>query len=319
MGSAGPLGLSIYAAREAWPVLAQTLRCALAGVARRPVCIDVIVNGNTALAHEAAAACPSSFDHLGSARLRIWNVAFGDKANAWNQYVHTIAPAAEAYVFIDGYARVRPDAIERLVCRLQADPQALAASGLPQSGRSAARDAARMQQAGGMHGNLYALKASALLEIRRSGFRLPLALYRTDGTLGAALGFGMNLFPRVWRPKERIVFEPLAKWDVTGLRWWRPADLRTQARRVLRQAQGQLENEAVKDHFAVRGLPFQQLPDTAPGLVHTWMERCPAEAGSLLRRAPLVRRALRQMQQPRDWALAAAAPQLAWDSSPTAG
>jgi hypothetical protein len=42
--------------------------------------------------------------------LRIWSITVGDKAFAWNEYLHRIWPASAMTFFIDGYAEVRSDA-----------------------------------------------------------------------------------------------------------------------------------------------------------------------------------------------------------------
>src|SRR5690242_9050779 len=42
--------------------------------------------------------------------VRLFEIRFGDKSNAWNQYVHALAPAASMHVFVDAYAVVAPDA-----------------------------------------------------------------------------------------------------------------------------------------------------------------------------------------------------------------
>jgi hypothetical protein len=69
--------------------------------------------------------------------LRIWSIPLGDKANAWNQYIHHLWAGQELVFFIDGYVRLNSDAIELLGGAVQSDPQALGGSGVPTVGRSA--------------------------------------------------------------------------------------------------------------------------------------------------------------------------------------
>jgi hypothetical protein len=54
-------------------------------------------------------------------------IALGDKANAWNVYVHEVAPEAEVHFFIDGDVRIRPASFRRLCQALRTQPHAHAA------------------------------------------------------------------------------------------------------------------------------------------------------------------------------------------------
>ena len=225
---------------------------------------------------------------------------WGDKSNAWNVYLHDLAPVARTYVFVDGYARIDATAIHSLMATLAADPAALGASGVPRSGRSARRTAAVMQTEGGLHGNLYALTRPSLLALRTMGWRLPLGLYRSDAVIGAALAWGLDAVPRDWQPRTRIALAPAAGWSIPTLRWWHPADWRTHQRRLTRQRQGRLENAAVRDLYAVRRAPLNALPATVQELVGQWRQRAPDAAAALLRQRGMARAADR-LAAPHDW------------------
>ena len=307
--------VSVYSSRESSDVLAQTLRCCLWATTGMNASVDVIVNGNPSLASIAANLPVVRATVGGKIRLRVWNVMLGDKAFAWNEYVHRLAPPAQTYVFIDGYVQVEEGSLKRMSQILQNADNALAATGLPTTGWSAAKVSASMRRNGGIHGNLYALKANAMAEFRRIGFKLPLGLYRTDSTLGAALAFGLNLFAREWRPLERILIDDQVAWRIKPLAWWRPDDLLTFYRRRKRQGHGQLENKAVSDVFAVRRMPFESLPGTTAELVGDWVKSRPDEAQAMLARSDLARRALRVLQEERCWALAKKMPECVFDSS----
>ena len=313
-----PWAVSIYSSRETWPELQATLTHAEVAARGRTSVLDLVINGNKALAELAARHVDSDLlEPQGrqlACRKRVWFVTLGDKAHAWNQYVTDIAPPAKTYFFVDGYARVDAQSFACIDATLAMAPQALAASGIPRSGWSARSLAARLRREGGLHGNLYALGAPAMQELRGLGFRLPLGLYRTDSTLGAALAFGLNLHERAWRPHDRIALSEQASWSITSLRWWSPQDWRTNLRRVARQGQGALENAAVREHFAIRGEPFHTLPATALALVAAWMRGSPSAAAELLAKNAAARRAWAQLQVPRDWNAASKPPQLLVDS-----
>ena len=307
---------SVYSSRESWDVLARTVDSAMLALAPMGGVLDLVINGNDALALQAAAGV---LDRVGTfaqgTRCRVWNIALGDKANAWNQYLHHIAQPADLYVFIDGYARAAPASFGELARALETRSEALASTGLPTSGWSARTLAARLRKEGGLHGNLYALTPETVRQLRALEYRLPLGIYRTDPTLGAALSFGLGLHPREWQPKRRLAVAENARWETSALRWWRVADWRTHAKRLVLQGQGWLETAAVKNHYAEQQLPFESLPNTVRALVQGWMSGNPEQASQLLRdrRARL---AWKRLQVDRDWGMAVLPPRMLLDISP---
>lgn len=313
--AAGALaGLAVFSSREEPDHLCDTVRAALRATPGVVDLVDVLINGNPALAEQMAQRLPGLAAGAGPARLRVWRFAMGDKSHTWNEYIERIAPPQRDAIFIDGYVAVGPDALRRLLAELRARPRALAATGVPTVGMGARNDARQMRQHGGIHGNLYALSAQALAQLRQLRFRLPLGLYRTDPTLAAALNFGLDLEPRQWEPLERVAVCADAHWRIRALRWWNLDDLKTHFRRVRRQAQGDLENAAVRHRFYVRQEKFGALPRTAAELVRSWAAEVPAEFEAMLARHRYAREAYERMMAPRDWRAADQPPELLADT-----
>ena len=265
------IGVAIFASRESGAVLGATFESvvvALATFARS--CIDVLVNGNPALAADFAAALARRAPFAAGLRVRAWDIALADKANSWNRYVHEIFLDAEYAVCVDGYAKIRPDSIGRLATSLRAHPECLAATGIPSSNASDDKLAAEMLRSGGIHGNLFALSQTAVQKIRRCGFRLPLYLYRTDSTIGAALCFNLAPESAEWNAARIFVDR-----DVTSTRrvpsWRTWQDLTAQLKRTIRQAQGELENRAVKKLLAIKRQGLNRLPRTTSELINQWL------------------------------------------------
>lgn len=295
--------IAIFSSRESVEALVQTILASMATSDDHSTLIDVLVNGNASLA-ESISRVASESDLLSEGgRLRVWFIPLGDKAHTWNTYVHQIAPSGSSYVFIDGYARVTERALVQLVNKLHSSAGALAVTGVPTCGRNAVRDAENMLAHGGIHGNLCAFKSETIEQFRRIGFRLPLGMYRIDSTFGAAINFGLDLYPRHWVPKERIVCEPNARWLIDPLSIWRFSDLKTHFKRVVRQAQGDLENAAVHNIFSTRREPFNSLPMTVSELILSWMQREPEQANKAIRWSVLRRNAVRKLRRPRDWSM----------------
>lgn len=262
--------VAIFAARESAATLADVVCAVLAACAGHSARIDVLVNGNPDLARELAQQFTQQPFNVGAeALVCIWFFELGDKAQTWNAYVHHLYRGAERTFFIDGYAKPASNALNELALALDKDDHALAATGVPSCGRSAASLLKTMRHSGGIHGNLFTLTRRTMDEIRQRRFRLPMGLYRTDSLIGAVINFGFNPASNDWDP-SRIRVQPTATWQFKPLQWWRPGDLNTHLKRKRRQAQGDLENLAVRDHLACRRQAPEILPKTVSELVLQW-------------------------------------------------
>lgn len=310
-----PWSIAIFAARETPEVLARCVSAAIKASAGRQAVINILINGNPGLA-DGFADVAKDLDREG-ARLRVWSIAAPDKAHTWNEYVYRIWDAESTAFFIDGYAQVRPDALSALDRCLAATPEALGATGVPTSGRSAAAIREQMLRQGGIHGNLFAISAEGMQGIRRAGFKLPLGIYRTDPLIGSVLMFRLDPANNPWNPR-RIAVEPGATWYVEGIEELTLKNVKSQFKRILRQAQGELENRAAREHLAIQKLPPQQLPLTVADMIAGWIKAQPAQARSLFLKRPLSLYAARKIAAPRDWSATAVAPRLVLDNTEAA-
>lgn len=299
--------VAIFTARETLPVLSATVRAALAACAGRQATIDVLINGNHALAADFADVAATMA--TAGCTLRVWSIAAPDKAHTWNEYIHRIWDTGGLTFFIDGYARIRPDALAAIERRLDSAPDAMAASGVPTSGRSATRLREAMLRSGGIHGNLYALKAGSMELIRSAGFRMPLGLYRTDPMLGAVLCYKLDPVRHEWKGGT-VVAVADATWDVDGISELSYKKLVAYFKRRLRQAVGTLESRALREHMTIKRLPPQLLPVTAQDMINQWLREQPEQARKMFLKDPSCLYAARQLRAPRDWSAAHIAPLL---------
>lgn len=302
--------VAIFSSRETLQTLASSIDAILAATKEVPATIDLIVNGDRGVANDVA-RYTETLHPAERARtvLRVWFVSVADKAHAWNQYIHEIMPPSDLGFFVDGYARVMPDALKLISDGLGATPQALAGSGVPTIGRSSRKQTELMLRGGGIHGNLYAVRGGFLALLRTSGFRLPLGLYRTDGVLGAVIFFALDPAINDWDP-SRILVHSGATWTIRPVSWRNPADIRTHFRRIARQAQGVLENLAVREHLAIQKKSPQSLPRTSADLVWSWITTFPRAAFGTFVRNPLCLLAAQKLRCPRDWSAALVSPLL---------
>lgn len=297
--------VAIISSRETLPTLDGCVRAALAAAGPHPVVIDLLINGNPALAHAAAAHARAW--ETPESRVKVWLIRQGDKAHAWNEYVHRIWTPGTTAFFLDAYAEPRSDAFIHLEQAL-ARPDAVAASGVPSCGRSARALREAMIREGGFHGNMHALSASTMARLRAMGFRLPLGLYRTDSMIGAVLRFNFDPANNRWY-QHRIAVAAEATWDVHDNETLNLKNVLGQFKRRLRQARGQIENRAMREHLAVRRMAPQLMPRTVHELVHWWLKEQRHEARMLFLRDPLSFYAVRQFREVRDWSAAEVAPE----------
>lgn len=120
-------------------------------------------------------------------RITVRELPLGDKANAWNEYVHFIAPDADAHIFMDGDIRPSDGAIAVLADALESAPRAFAAAALPAAGRSRRRWAFMLLANHYLSGNLYALSNRGLSEFRARKLRMPLGAKGEDGIISYLL------------------------------------------------------------------------------------------------------------------------------------
>lgn len=301
--------VAIIAARESIATLEEVVRAVIVASTGHAVRIDVLVNGNRDLADGLARRFElTPIAGGGELTLIVWAIKVGDKAQTWNTYVHRVYQGAEVTFFIDGYAHPRADALEELATALRDDGEALAATGVPTYGRSAGKQWKDMQRLGGIHGNLFAVTNRTMAEFRRRGFRLPMGLYRTDSLIGAAINFRFDPANNDWNP-ALIRVQPSATWYFEALKWWRFGDIKTHFKRVKRQAQGHLENLAVRDHLAQRRQAPESLPKTARELVLQWWHGENGPRWYRFFQHPTWFFAIRRFHEVRDWSDADLAPE----------
>ena len=177
-----PLSVCIFARNEErlLPLCVGALDAAGLGVGDA---VHILVNGCTDGTAATARALASA-----DRRIIVHELPVGDKANAWNEYVHRLAdPNAAAHVFIDGDVRASAGAVAALADALAAALESRAAAALPAAGRSRRGWARRLLTRPYLSGNLYALSAAAVAEFRRAELRLPFGAKGEDGLIAYLL------------------------------------------------------------------------------------------------------------------------------------
>ena len=277
-----PVNLVIFASRESVKDLAEAFEHAKQGLHPGSF-IDVLINGNEELAtHFVGWFSNKSLND--DVKCRIWSLEVADKANAWNQHIHEIWHQGLDAIYVDGYARVTSNAVSSLLKTMKSNAEVLGSSGVPTVGRSAKSIAKTMEIEGGFHGNLCAIRSTAMAEMRKRKIRIPVGMYRVDAIMGAFLSFGLKNDTRIWEPKRYIPVTFDATWNIESKKWYRPQDIIAWHRRSMRQSRGKVENAAVKYHLTVENTAFEHLPEDIGQLFNRWKSACPADAAVMERR-----------------------------------
>lgn len=261
--------VAVFAHNEAATIAATLGSILTAGEGSVAIEVVVLANGcadRTALiVRELAVSAPN---------LHVVEIALGDKANAWNHYVHEVSAslpfsAAQMHVFVDGDVHLAPGALPALAAALAQEPSANAAGGLPVSGRDRVAWRARMIANGMLAGGLYALRASFVDRIRRREIRIPQGLIGEDWLVSFLAKSDLKLLPPDASPAAPVVFALDAGFSFRSLSPLRIADGKTYLRRLWR--------------YALRGVQFDML---YPLLVNQPPEALPADVDQLYRLVP---------------------------------
>lgn len=278
---------AVFASRETEDELIKAVSCLLACrecVAR----IDILVNGNTKLAH---ALCNGQLATLlagvGNCDIRVWDIALASKAHVWNLYVHAIAPASQCFLFIDGYVQLPEDALTLMREAWSVNPEALAFSGSPMVGRSSDELHASFLKWGGLHGNCFAFSPTCIEKLRMAKAVLPIGLYGFDTVLGGMLGFGLNPPVHTWDIKRFVHTVPNLRWRVPPKSALSLRDLRTHVKRIRNNALRALVRAATVYQLERLKLPIGDLGVSIDSYLWRWISERPASFCLEVLKSPL--------------------------------
>jgi len=110
-------------------------------------------------------------------------LSFGDKCNAWNEYVYKYADDSFCHFFMDGDVRCSPQAIPLMYEALENHHEATAIGGVPLSGRNKQKYLKYMKRWNWIYGNLYAVKSSHLAKLKDANIKIPIGLMGNDNMI----------------------------------------------------------------------------------------------------------------------------------------
>ncbi|ODV03828.1 MAG: hypothetical protein ABT23_03110 [Thiobacillus sp. SCN 63-57] len=245
-----PWPVAVFAHNEARNIVA----CldSLQAAATHPITCHVLANACTdrteALVREYAADHP---------HVHLVSIALGDKANAWNVFVHEIAVCtATPCFFIDGDVRAVAGSLDAMAQALAQNPQANGVSALPQSGRGVAAFQRDMLRDNGVAGNLYGLRGSFVERIRAQAIKMPVGTIGEDALMGAMLKWDLQGDTR-W-DNGRVVVAREAGFEFDSVSPWLPREWKKYFRRRVRYSVRGYQNKMLGR--AIQPAGFTALP-----------------------------------------------------------
>jgi glycosyltransferase involved in cell wall biosynthesis len=185
------------------------------------------------------------------------SIALGDKANAWNVFVHDVAPrGVTCYFFIDGDVRATPGALDAMVQALTLQPQANGVSALPKSGRGVAAFQRDMLKDNGVAGNLYGLRGAFVERVREQAISMPIGTIGEDALIGAMLKWDLRGDTR-W-DNGRVVVAQEAGFEFDSVSPWLPHEWKKYFRRCVRYSIRGYQNKMLGRAIQPGG--FESLP-----------------------------------------------------------
>ena len=190
--------------------------------------------------------------------LKVVSLQIGDKSNAWNHFVHEIAPQADYYFFTDGDCQIDPQALQQLEQALDADDAVNAASGIPGLANQSLqvfRNA--IMTHGGLAGNLYALSGSFVSRLRALSVRLPRGLIGDDSLVGALALWNLDRSSGWNHDRLRVVASATFRYE--SIAQSSLSDPMFYIRRLKRYSLRHFQNQLIRNRLKPAGPPV--LPD----------------------------------------------------------
>ena len=256
-----PWAVTVFAGSEA-DRIAACLESLHQGLRDRAPLLTVVVNGARDGTAVRAARALAELDWEGS---EVAEIPWGDKANAWNQYVYGLRRPARWHLFADGYLILDPRGLREMAGLLEAGPPQRAATGVPSGDHPGSRHMRHFVHThGGILGGLHALRGDLLEDIVARRLLIPWGLYRGDGLIGSFACHDLDPVHNPWN-RERVLVCDDARWYGRRPSKLSRRDLARHARRLVRQAQGRMENRAIR-HIIFQG-GYEGLPESAAELI----------------------------------------------------
>jgi glycosyltransferase involved in cell wall biosynthesis len=187
-------------------------------------------------------------------KLTVIDIPIGDKCNAWNHYVYTLAQDEMCHFFVDADVTFSKNCFTLMFDKLvNCQPTPNIVAGYPLSGRNLAFYQHLVEQRFCFFGNLYAASGQYLSMVKEKQFTLPIGLNWIDSFLTKAANTDIS-FESNNRP-GRVVYLKNVGFEFESLSPFRKDDILLYKNRIARYELGKIQ-ERYLDQMA-----FTQWPE----------------------------------------------------------
>jgi glycosyltransferase involved in cell wall biosynthesis len=212
--------------------------------------LHLIANGCSDNTVDVANACKET---LGFDKLIITDLSLGDKCNAWNHYVYTLAEPVPTHFFVDADVKFSANCFPLMHDKLITTPaQTVTIAGMPLSGRNLDFYRSLVINRACFFGNLYGLKYSFIETIRQQEFTLPIGLNWIDSFLTKAVNTELQFFD--YNLPERTTYLEGTGYYFDSLSPFNIDDIKLYINRIARYELGKLQ-EVYLDKLPVKDWP----------------------------------------------------------------
>jgi len=186
-------------------------------------------------------------------KLEIINLKLGDKCNAWNEYMHYIAPECAIHYFVDADVQFSDNCFSKMSEHLLGTEQeTVAVAGMPLSGRNMKFYRSLVTENSCLFGNFYGLKDSFIQRIREEKFKLPIGLNWIDSFLTKAINTDLQFFK--YNLPNRTCYIEKVGYRFDSLSIFKQQDIKLYINRIARYELGKLQ-EIFLDELSIKEWP----------------------------------------------------------------
>jgi glycosyltransferase involved in cell wall biosynthesis len=173
-------------------------------------------------------------------KLIVVELSLGDKCNAWNHYVHSLAGSVDTHFFVDADVKFSPLCFPKMATYLNdTKDTTVTVAGLPLSGRNSDFYQQLVVERACFFGNLYGLKHSFIQRIQSVGFRLPMGLNWIDSFLTKAVNTDLNFFN--YNLPDRVTYLENTGYYFDSLSLFNKSDIKLYVNRIARYELGKIQ------------------------------------------------------------------------------
>lgn len=186
-------------------------------------------------------------------KINLVDITLGDKCNAWNIYIHEIAPNCNVHFFTDADVQFTKNVFPMLFDKLITTPQSNAIAGIPVSGRNIDYYKNLVINNSCLFGGCHGLKNEFVELIREKNFKLPVGLSWIDSAITKAVN--SDIGDQNSNLPNRITYLLDSGYTFDSLNPFKISDLKLYWNRLARYKTGRLQENYLKS------IDFCQWPD----------------------------------------------------------